>query len=64
MVVLDPDRAAWLHAMASKLRQAAAETGQPRYRTRLLNVALDLETEAAKLDNFPARSPPDPSRNL
>ena len=54
MVVRDPDKIAQLHAMASKLRQAAAETGQPRYRTRLLNVARDLEFEAAKLEDQPA----------
>jgi hypothetical protein len=64
MVVFDPDKAARLHAMASKLRQAAAETAQPHYRTRLLNVARDLETEAAKVgDSFPASSPADSSRN-
>ena len=64
MVAPDPDKVARLHAMASKLRQAAAETGQPRYRTRLLNVARDLESEAARLDdNVPDRPPVDSARN-
>lgn len=54
MVVPGPDKIAQLHAMASKLRQAAAETGQPRYRARLLNVVQDLESEAAKLEDRPA----------
>lgn len=64
MVAPDLDKVARLHAMASKLREAAAETGQPRYRARLLTVARDLESEAAKLDdNAPGRAPAEPSRN-
>jgi len=59
MVVPDPDKAAQIFAMASNLRHAAAETGQPRYRARLLNVARDLESEAAKLEGqSPAARPP------
>lgn len=64
MVVSNPEKVARLHAMASNLRRAAAETGQPRYRTRLLNVARDLETEAAKLEEQAAaiRPPRDSPR--
>ena len=63
MVVSDAERASQLYAMASNFRHAAAETAQPRYRARLLNVARDLESEAAKLeDHFASRPPEDPSR--
>jgi hypothetical protein len=36
--------------MATNLRHAAAETGWPEYRNRLLEVARDLEHEADRSD--------------
>ena len=62
MVVSDAERATQLYVMASNFRHAAAETAQPRYRARLLNVARDLEREAAKLEDHFAAGPEDPSR--
>lgn len=63
MVAPDPDKASQLHAMASNLRQAAAETDQSRYRVRLLDAARDLENEAARLEGHPSESPKDSSRS-
>jgi len=54
MTESDADKAARLYAMASNLRHSAAETGLPAYRTRLLNVARDLEGEAARLEGHSA----------
>ena len=53
MVVSDADRAARLYAMASNFRHVAQAAGLPGYRTRLLNVARDLEREAARLEDQP-----------
>ena len=50
MVVPGHEKIECLHAMAANLRHAADETSWPRYRARLLQVARDLECEAAKLD--------------
>ena len=63
MVVFDAERATQFYAMASNFRHSAAETAEPRYRARLLNVARDLESEAAKLEgHFAALPPKDSSR--
>ena len=62
MVVSDAEKAAQLYAMASNFRHAAAETAQPRYRVRLLDVARDLESEAAKLEGHFSDPPDDSAR--
>lgn len=62
MVVSDAEKAAQLYAMASNFRHSAAETAQLRYRTRLLDVARDLEREAAKLEGHFADPPGDSAR--
>ena len=51
MVVSGPEKSVQLYAMASNFRHAADETALPGYRRRLLEVARDLESEAAKLDD-------------
>jgi hypothetical protein len=51
MVVPGHEKIECLHAMAADLRHAADETNWPRYQVRLLQVARDLEREAAKLDD-------------
>jgi hypothetical protein len=51
MVVSDSEKANGLYAMASNFRHAAHATSLPGYRDRLLQVARDLECEAAKLDD-------------
>ena len=59
MVVSDSEKANGLYAMASNFRHAAQATSLPGYRDRLLQVARDLECEAAKLDDqrfFPPKS--------
>ena len=43
-----------LRAMATNLRHAAAETGWPDYRKRLVEVARDLEREADESDKVPS----------
>jgi hypothetical protein len=39
-----------LHTIAAQFRGFAAQTEWPAYRTRMLEMAMDLELEAAKLD--------------
>jgi hypothetical protein len=51
MVGSDPEKSMQMYAMASNFRHVADETRLPRYRTRLLEVARDLEGEAAKLSD-------------
>jgi hypothetical protein len=49
MVVSGSEKSIQLYAMVSNLRHAADKTALPDYRRRLLEVARDLEREAAKL---------------
>jgi hypothetical protein len=59
MVVSGPEKSMEIYAMASNFRHVADGTRLPGYRARLLEVARDLEGEAAKLsdqDFFAPRS--------
>jgi hypothetical protein len=49
MVVSGSEKSVQMYAMASNFRHAADKTAMPDYRRRLLEVARDLEGEAAKL---------------
>jgi len=60
MIVNDQEKALHMRALAAQFRHAANETMWPRYRTKLLQVAQDLENEAEKLTV--QRDPPAPSR--
>ena len=51
-----------LRALAAQFRNAADETAWPHYRTKLLDVAQDLENEAEKLAVQASRWPRDASR--
>jgi hypothetical protein len=51
MVVSGSEKAAQTLAMATRFRHAAAETSWAAYRTKLLEVARDLESEAEKLEH-------------
>jgi hypothetical protein len=46
------ERAARLRAIAAEFRAHAAHTDWPQYRDRMLEMAADLELEAAKLDHY------------
>ncbi len=50
------ERAARMRIIAAQLRAAAAQTEWPGYRTRMLEIATDLDLEAAKLDHYRAFS--------
>lgn len=59
MVVSGPEKSLQIYAMASNFRHVADGTSFPSYRIRLLEVARDLEGEAARLsdqDFFAPRS--------
>lgn len=45
-------QAARLHAIATSFRAYAAQTEWPAYRERMLEMAADLDLEAAKLDRY------------
>ena len=45
-------RAARLHAIAAEFRANAAQTEWPAYRDRMLEMAAELDQEAAKLDHY------------
>ena len=46
------ERAARLHIIAAEFRAFAAQTDLPAYRARMLEMAADLDLEAAKLDGY------------
>jgi hypothetical protein len=46
------ERAARMRNIAAAFRAHAAQTEWPAYRTRMLEMADDLEREAAKLDRY------------
>jgi hypothetical protein len=46
------ERAARLRTIAAKFRANAAQTEWPMYRTRMLDMAWELELEAARLDHY------------
>jgi hypothetical protein len=52
---MDPsklERAARLHRLAAQFRGFAAQTEWPTYRARMLQLADDLDLEAARLDGY------------
>ncbi len=52
---MDPsklEQVAWLHIIAAQFRGFAAQTEWPAYRARMLEMAVDLDLEAAKLDRY------------
>jgi len=51
MVVSGSEKSLQLYAMASNFRHVADGTSFPSYRIRLLEVARDLEGEAARLND-------------
>lgn len=46
------ERAVRLRAIAAEFRANSAQTEWPAYRERMLEMANDLDLEAAKLDNY------------
>jgi hypothetical protein len=46
------ERASRLHVLADRFRDFAAETDLPDYRARMLQIAAELDMEAAKLDAY------------
>ena len=46
------ERAARLRTIAAEFRTYAAQTDWPAYRARMLDMAVDLDLEAAKLDRY------------
>ena len=51
MVVSGSEKSRQIYAMASNFRHVADGTKFPNYRIRLLEVARDLESEAARLND-------------
>jgi len=45
-------RAARMHTLAAQFRGFAAQTEWPLYRARLLEMAVELDHEAARLDGY------------
>jgi hypothetical protein len=46
------EQAARMHAIAAEFRGFAAQTHWPAFRTRMLEIAAELDLEAAKLDGY------------
>jgi hypothetical protein len=46
------EQAARMHIIAAEFRHYAAQTSLPTYRSRMLEMAADLDLEAAKLDHY------------
>ena len=49
MAVKEQEKATYLRAMAEQFRQTALESALPGYRAKLLQVAVELDCEAARL---------------
>jgi hypothetical protein len=52
MAQTNVERAARLRAIAASFRANAAQTEWPAYRTRMLDMASELEREAVRIDPF------------
>jgi hypothetical protein len=46
------EQAAQLHVLAAQFRGFAAQTEWPAYRTKMLEMAAELDLEAGKLDRY------------